>query len=485
MLKNWKSIFLALSLIPCMAACTAKTGEEDKAEENIPKLTWIVPGSEQRDMASVTEAINEITVPRIGAKVDIQFVNETLYADRMVMNIAMGSDFDLCFSGYLNSYVDSVQNGGYLDITDYLAESEKLKSIFPDYALEGLKMEGRIYAIPNMQILTSSTGLFIQKDLAEEYGLKREDIHYLEDIEPMLEWVKQNKPDIYPFKTGRYGGGLKNENLNQYSYSSEGIVAAYDSQGNISFMPEFDSDDWSEGPKLLHRWYEKGYVRPDIADINDDENEIYEKKYAVWRGAYKPGGEEEFNANYNFECIAIQLTPERLTNGAPSACTAIGKNSKYPELAFKLLEEVNTDPELFNLIAFGIEGKHYTKNADGKLHLKKDGGYLARGAWKFGNAFNSYILEGQDKDVWSKTEQFNDNAKKMPINGWNFDRKSVRNEINAITLIKKKYSVLSNGSEPFDNYIDGYIRELTEAGIYKVSEEAARQYEQWKKNNER
>ena len=166
-------------------------------------------------MASVTEAINEITVPRIGAKVDIQFVNETLYADRMVMNIAMGSDFDLCFSGYLNSYVDSVQNGGYLDITDYLAESEKLKSIFPDYALEGLKMEGRIYAIPNMQILTSSTGLFIQKDLAEEYGLKREDIHYLEDIEPMLEWVKQNKPDIYPFKTGRYGGGLKNENLNQ------------------------------------------------------------------------------------------------------------------------------------------------------------------------------------------------------------------------------------------------------------------------------
>lgn len=484
MLKKGKGIFLILSLIPCMAACSGTTGGENRVEDNIPKLTWIVPGAEQPDMESVTDAINDITLKKIGAKVDIQFVNETLYADRLAMNIAMGSDFDLCFSGYLNSYIDSVQNGGYLDITDYLSDSEKLKGIFPDYALEGLKIGGRLYAIPNMQILTSSTGLFIQKDLAEEYGLKREEIHYLEDIEPMLEWVKQNKPDIYPFKTGRYGGGLKNENLNQYAYSNEGIDAVYDSEGNVSFVPMFDTDDWLEGPKLLRRWYEKGYIRPDIADINDDENELYEKKYAVWRGAYKPGGEEEFNANYNFECISIQLTPERLTSGAPSACTAIGKNSKHPELAFKLLEEVNTDPELFNIIAFGIEGKHYTKNADGKLHLKKDGGYLARGAWKFGNAFNSYILEGQDKDVWKETKKFNDNAKRIPTNGWDFDKKNVRNEINAITLIRKKYSMISNGSKPLESYTDDYVRELKEAGIYRVSEEANRQYKQWKKDSE-
>ena len=37
----------------------------------------------------------------------------------------------------------------------------------------------------------------------------------------------------------------------------------------------------------------------------------------------------------------------------------IGKNSKNPEKALKFIELINTNEELYNLICFGIEGKHY------------------------------------------------------------------------------------------------------------------------------
>lgn len=478
MQKKKRCAALLVSAFLLLSACGAeetKTG----SEESLPTLSWIVPGKPQADSAEVMKAINKITEERIGARVEIQFVSSELFTDRMTMNIAGGNDFDLCFTGYINPYVNAVQNEGFYDITEIIEESEKLRANIPDYALEKFRIDGRIYGIPNMQILTSSTGLFIQKDLAEEYGLDPESIHSLEDIEPFLAWVKENKPDIYPFKTGRYGGGLKNEDKMTQGLFAE-VCARWDADGNVSFVPSYETENWNNEVRLMRDWFKKGYIRPDIADVNDDENEIYEKKFAVWRGAYKPGGEEEFNSNYEFDCIAIQLTKERISTGAPAAGTAIGRNSKNPQLAFRLLEEVNSDEELFNLISFGIEGKHYHKSPEGKICLEKNGGWLARGSWKFGNAFNSYILEEQDAEVWEQTKIFNDNAEKTPVSGWTFYPKAVYSEISAIERVLEKYSMLSKGNEDSEGYMEDYIAELNEAGLERVRKEAESQYMQWK-----
>ena len=478
-----KKLAIALGMVFLLSACAGAGNVEKGDDENIPVLTWIVPGTPQKDTEMVMEAVNEITVKKIGAKVDMQFVDDSLFSDRMMMNFATGNEFDLCFTGYINPYADAIQNNGYYDITDFFENSEKLKEIIPDYALKKMVVDGRIYGIPNMQIITSSTGLFIQKDLAEEYGLDPDDIKCLEDLEPMLEWVKNNKPNIYPFKTGRYGGGFRDANPRVSEIRSM-LFAEWDEEGNVSFVPGYETDNWKKDVFLMRRWFEKGYLRSDIASINDDENELYEKKYAAWRGAYKPGGEEDFNANYNFECISIQLTKESIAGGgAVAAATAIGKNSKNPELAFKLVEEVNTNVELFNLIAFGIEGRNYTRNNDGKIELEKNGGWLMRGAWKFGNAFNSYILTGQNENVWEQTKKFNDNAVRTPISEWVFDIRPVRDDLTKINFVNEKYSMWGNGSEAPENYIDNYIQELKEAGIEKVTAEAQKQYDEWKDKN--
>lgn len=474
-----KKSAVLLAAVFLLSACGGEYAAHK--QDSVPTLTWIVPGTSQPDSFEVMEEINKITEQKIGARVEIQFVPSGLFNDRMAMNIATGNDFDLCFTGYINPYVSAVQNGGFYDMTDLLESSEKLRAVIPEYAVEKMRINGRMFAIPNMQILTTSTGLFIQKDLAEEYGLDASAVHCLEDIEPFLEWVKENKPDIYPFKTGRYSGGLKNENPNRQGLDGE-ISVIWDENGGVRFALNYENEDWLNGAALMRRWYEAGYIRQDIATVNDDESDIYEKRFAAWRGAYKPGGEEEFNSNYKFDCIAIQLTPEQIRAGVPAAGTAIGKNSRNPELAFRLIEEVNTDPELFNLIAFGIEGKHYKRREDGKISLEKDGGWLARGSWKFGNAFNSYILEEQSADVWEQTRRFNDNAEMTPVANWTFYTGAVQSEISAIERICEKYSMVVNGTAPVGQYMEDYIKELEEAGIERVRLEAESQYEKWRKN---
>ena len=84
-------------------------GKKDAVSvDEVVKLTWLLPGDQQPDIASVTEKINEITREKIGAEVEFQYIDTGAYTERMKMNMASGLDFDLCFTGYVNSYLDAV-----------------------------------------------------------------------------------------------------------------------------------------------------------------------------------------------------------------------------------------------------------------------------------------------------------------------------------------------------------------------------------------
>ena len=86
-------------------------------------------------MASVTEKINEITREKIGAEVEFTYIDTGAYTERMKMNMASGMDFDLCFTGYVNPYIDAVNKEGLMDLTDLIDEhAPALKEALPEYA---------------------------------------------------------------------------------------------------------------------------------------------------------------------------------------------------------------------------------------------------------------------------------------------------------------------------------------------------------------
>ncbi len=480
-MKKVATLVMAVMLALSFAAC----GGEKVSQDDDITITWLIPGEKQADVEAINEAASKIAMEKAGVKLSLMFIDNAAFTQRMNMNFASGnSDFDLCFTGYINPYKDTVTKGAYLELDEYIENSETIKEAIPEYARKTSTYKGHIYALPNMQIMaTACTGLFVQEKLAEEYGLKTEEIKCIEDIEPFLAWVKEKHPELYPFKTGDMGGGIRNPNPPSDNFNGAKVVQRED--GSFKVTTEIMEEEDLTEIKLIRSWFEKGYIRADIASVTDQSTDHNAGKYAVWRGVYKPGAAEEVNAsNPNRRCICIRISePYMPYNAGSTTMTAINAASKHPDEAFKIIELANSDKEFFNLLAFGIEGKHYNLDEDGKVVLIKNSGYAPGGAWKFGSVFNSLLLPGQDDDLWQQTIRYNDEAKKSPLIGFSFDTTNVRTEIGQISTVGGKYKQGSIGTEPVEAWRPAYLKELEAAGVEKVRKEVERQINEWAKNN--
>ena len=461
--------------------CAGMALPVSSCKKNNDAITWLVPGEKQPDIAVVMDEANKIVKEKIGTTIDLQFVDTGAFTEKMNMNMASGRDFDICFTGWVNPYVQAVQNGGLMDITDKLDNYPELKNAIPDYAWEIAKIDGRIYAVPNIQIMAVATSLVIFKDIADKYDFDFSTVKTIDDIEPYLEMVKNGEPDIYPYRTNY---GITPWYADKYEELSANIVIKKDgSSGKLELLR--DTEEFKHGVETLHRWYKKGYIRPDVLSASDDNNDYLAGKYAVSHTMYKPGVEAELKSQTGRDVIVIPLHEPYLTKEKGTATMiGVGQNCKNSEKALEFIQLINTNEELYNLISYGIEGKHYTKNDEGKIVYTENSGYAPKAAWKFGNQFKAYIVEGQDDDIWAQTEKVNNDAKKSPLLGFVFDNTNVKSELSQVETVKSAYGVLSTGAQDPSEYIDEYNSKMDTAGQRKILEEMQKQVDAyWKENN--
>lgn len=475
-MKKKISILLALAMLFGAAGC----GEKKKTEGGeVPTLTWYLPGESQNDLQLVINAANEIIEPAIGAKLDLKMIDTTAYTEKMNMILATGQEFDICFTGYINPYATGAKNGSYVDITDMIdTVAPKLRDVVEDYAFESTRYMGRIYAVPNMQIMEGRPSLVMQKKYADKYGFNEDSIKTYEDIVPFLEQIKQNEPDVFPIKFNGIG------QFTQYSQKySNGVTykLSDDYSQKVELVTPQLTDAYREAAEKARDWYNKGYIRLDVLSVGDENSDWLAGKYAVSYQSWKPGSDVDLMNSTGIEWVRAfiqDLSPTFST--ANNALTAISRTSKNPELALKLIELVNTNEELFNILSFGIEDKHYTTNSDGKIKLLGDSsGYYTNAAWKFGNQFLAKVQEGQDDDVWEQTKKVNESLEISPLVGFVLDTSNITVEMSQVATVVGKYKVAEKGAEDPDKYWDQMIQEYKAAGCDAVLEEAQRQVDEF------
>ena len=248
---------LVLTMALGMCACQ-KGGDGEKS--GTPVLTWFVPVSQTPDAELVNDAANEMLKEKLNAELDIVAIDSGAYSERMKMNMASGSDYDLCFtSDWNNKYDEAVKNGGLYDITDLL-DNEFMTNLMPEAFWEDAKIDGRIYAVPNVQTMTRTLAIYARADLLEKYNFDLSTVKHIEDIEPFLETIKNNEPNIYPY---RKLWGITPWTHGMWNELVPGI--AVDGEGNVEWFHE--TKEGKRGVQKFREWYKKGYLRKDVATV--------------------------------------------------------------------------------------------------------------------------------------------------------------------------------------------------------------------------
>ena len=472
---------IALLLVAVMAlgliGCGKTTGGD------VPTLVWYLQGDKLPDTQLVCDEINKIIEPKIGAKIDIQYIASSDFTERLRLIMAAQETFDLCFTGYVNPYLDGVRRDGFVELTDLLDKyGPELKNTIPDYLWEAAEVDGKIYAIPTYQAMTMCRAIYFNKEYVDKYNFDTSKVKKLEDIRPFLEAVRDNeKGNVFPMS--RPSVTYFFPEAFRYLQTSISYISVDSHTNKVLF--EYDAPEYVEARKILNDWSAAGFFNPNV----NQSTPVNQVACRVTDG-HRPGAVADEETKYGMEIIAVPISDYAMDRkGANTTMTAISATSRYPEKAMQFIVEVNTNKEVFDLCAYGIEGQHYDRISDTHIKIKDESGYKPGGNWKYGCIFTGSLLEGYEDDLWDQIKKVNDESDKSVLLGFVADTDPVVTIISQLATVLGEYGELNNGtSSNFDAKLAEFEQKLEKAGkqelvefaenlIYKYFDEKGIKYE--------
>ena len=469
---------------------TSQTSSQEKDTKLEPAtLTWYYPGPyPQNDQDTVFKKLNEMSKAKINTEVNYMPLAWGDYESKMKVIDAGGEAYDLCFtSNWTNNYIQNVSKGAYLPLDDLLKKyAPKTFSSIPEKFWKAAKVQGKIYGIINYQIAARTTAFAVNKEVADKYGFNPDSLaNNMDNLEPFFSTLAKNEPKLVPISYGWAGNSFY---FNQENIGGDAIPGAiYLNDASAKVINQFESKEFKDYVEHQIKWEKAGYLHgSEMIASKDGQALISQGKIISWvSGTYKPGVEAETSATYGVPVYVRAVSDAYVTvGGVTSTMHAISRNSQNPERAMMFMELMNTDKEIYNTLAFGIEGKHYKKLDGEYIEQIKDSGYAPSTLWLHASTFNAYLLKGQDADVWEQTKKMNESAKESPLLGFNFTPDTVKTEIAQCSNVVGAYvGILSSGLGTMEKEYPEFINKLNKAGAQKIIGEMQKQIDAWKAGN--
>lgn len=477
---------IVISIVMAISGCGPEKQAAVTSDEK-PEIVWYLRHDEQKDGNLVLDEMNKIIEKNINATLNIKRIDGANYAEKLKLAMSANEAFDLCHMAPRYNFYTHVSKGAFLPVDDLLAEyAPQTYAQVPNHFWDAAKVDGKLYGIINYQIVGRQGGFVVQKELLEKYNFDLSTVKRLEDIEPFYEAVRQNEPsNVICYPGGGFEWALTHyvgfDTIGSNSYPGVLLTANDD----YTVVNQFETSEFMEFAKLMRKWYLEGYIPKDAATISNLTDLKMQGLLVSFIDNVAPGYEPQFAkslGNRPVETVVID-PPFVNTENVIATMNSVSRTSKNPEKAIEFLELINTDKDgIYNMMCFGIEGKHYNKTKGSHIEKIADSGYDPNAAWMFGNQFNAYLIPGQEEGLWEETIDLNNNATVSKLLGFTFNTEPVKIELAQCEAVIAEYvSSITTGTVDPEEYIPEFLAKLENAGVDKIIAEKQKQIDEWRK----
>lgn len=489
-MKRLAQLLAVLLMVLAVLPLAAEGQKESSDSQEIVELIWYLPGGSGFPYDSEAEKeiyskLNAMLERDLGIRVDIRATGGFgEYKETMPLTMAAGEKYDIVWtSHWCNDFMDAAGDGYYAGLDELLPEYAP--TIWKDTkdALESTRVDGEIRGVWNQQIAAKTSNVLALESLIEEFGWDLSEIKEAKDLEPLLEQVKQEKPDMIPFSMRKPLAEYMTPDL---GYAEVGILtellAVRMDDESCTVFNLLEDPGFLDYIELAREWNRKGYVPKDGLTYNNDQwNQMVNSGRVALRchNTWIPG-KERVPTGFGDAWIQQPFEGPSVMQGGniTSTINAINSRSEYKKEAVQLLEYLWTHPEAYNLLVWGVEGEHY--NMEGAFMTPlQESGYYTNIPWVFGNTFISHIRQGENPEANEKIYQLNQKAEKSPLMGFALDMDPIKTEVAMVSSVKEQYHKSVVGGYVGDGEYDAYLSALKQAGIDQLLDEIQKQIDAW------
>lgn len=472
-----KKILVVVCVLMMLLAISAVSGAEPMEPVT---LRVIMRGEVPNDMDEIVAELERQMADTINVKLNLVWWPNSDISNLTRVSLASGEPNDLIWHPGRTDMTTFVNMGALLEL-DELAPiyAPKFLADRPAQMIEYSKYKGRLYALPLGVYNKSGHHYNVRDDLRKALGM--EPLENREDIIEFAYKVKEVYPEIPPIVPGSFGqeqfttwatfphlAGKRDEDFLMPTDALSDDLMLYYKHNNGKVYNFFDDPEPSvqESLKEARQLYQDGIIYEDVLSLSTYRDAMAENKAAVvsWGDIIPeptyvnrlktvvPEGEIASVFNYTTEPGQLVATFKAWNY------QSIAKVSKNPERALQFLEFTQQSQEIYDLLAYGIEGKHWTNEGEGKyLNISTDYRWFPY-LWVWNPKYDRVVANATDKEF--EMEMF---LRKAPaedfVEQWTapllFDTEPVQDALAQYTALQAQfYGPIFNGVVDTDEYME-------------------------------
>ena len=269
------------------------------------------------------------------------------------------------------------------------------------------------------------------------------------------------------------------------------LVIPYNRAGTpegTKIVPVWEDEEYMEKLRCLHRWYQLGYINPDAATTEDMPYTLGNpiRTGTAWTG-YKGWSNKDI-VGFNVKLVRF-IGPNMSRSTQQGSLIAVNA-AALPEkvkACLKYMELLYTDREFRDVLAYGIEGRHFNYYEGTVIRTALGSEEYTLDNFQTGPAVSATVVSADennlaDPDQWAKVYEGYQYARVSDTQGFSFDTDTMEAERSVLSALwSNRLSELVTGTIDPDEAIAAIREDMEKAGLLRVQEEAQRQLDEYLK----